>query len=351
MQQRKPTIHDVAREAFVSRATASRVINNGRGVSEQVRSRVNQVIADLGYIPNPAAQTLASGRANVIELVVVAYDADVARFGVHPYFSRIVAGMVSALYGTDTRMRVHVACETDAAELLERVAQTSSLGAVLVNVPALLAAQFHERRPRAVSIGATAPRVPAVEAENVQGARAAVGYLHSLGRRGIAAIHGPASNTCAASRRIGHLDAIHELGLPDLAADGDFHREGGYRAAAQLMRLHPHIDAFFVACDLMATGAIQAITASGRRVPEDVSVVSFDDSVIAACSNPPMTSMRLPVEEMAAAAARALIDGSVPPCWRRIFPVELVVRESAGPAPAVPWQARRPLSRAGGPSR
>ena len=92
-----------------------------------------------------------------------------------------------------------------------------------------------------------------------------------------------------------------------------------------------HIDAMFVACDLTAAGAVQAITATGRRVPQDVSVVGFDDSIAAVCANPPLSTMRMPVEDMASAATRLLLDGPVPAGYRQRFPVELIVRESTAP--------------------
>lgn len=327
MQHRKPTITDVARVAGISRAAASRAINNGPGVSDRVRVRVRQAIDDLGYRPNPAAQALASGRTNLIELVIV--DGNTARIGVNPYYGRVIAGIAAALAGTETQMRVHAVAEPDAPRLMDRIARSVTLGAVLVNMPPALAAQFHERYARVVALGRSARRVPAVEAENSAGAYGAVTHLHEVGRRRIAAIHGPATNTCAASRRAGHLDAIRDAGLPDISGGGLFCRETGFRATRQLLAENPDLDAMFVACDLMAAGAMQALAAAGRRVPDDVAVVGFDDSVIAACASPPMTSVRQPVEEMAAASARALMNGEVAPHWRRVFPVELVVRESS----------------------
>jgi DNA-binding LacI/PurR family transcriptional regulator len=181
-----------------------------------------------------------------------------------------------------------------------------------------------------VSLVATAPSVPAIEADNGGGAYAAVRYLHQLGRRRIAAIHGPADGSCGISRRDGYLRAVAEFGLHDLSAGGEFRREVGFDAARELLDRHPDIDAMFVACDLMAAGAVQAITATGRRIPQDVSIVGFDDSIAAVCANPPLSTMRMPVEDMAAAAARLLLDGSVPAGYRQRFPVELILRESTG---------------------
>jgi DNA-binding LacI/PurR family transcriptional regulator len=167
-----------------------------------------------------------------------------------------------------------------------------------------------------------------MQADNIGGAEAAVNRLHELGRRRIAAIHGPALNPCAIDRRAGYQQAVGRLGLTDLSADGDFRRDGGYDAAQQLLERDPDLDAMFIACDLMAAGAVQAITAGGRRVPDDVSIIGFDDSIAAVCTNPPLTTMRLPVEEMAATATRLLLEGAPARGHRQWFPVDLVVRES-----------------------
>jgi DNA-binding LacI/PurR family transcriptional regulator len=335
MQDRKPTINDVARGADVSRATASRAINKGPGVSEAVRFRVCQVAKELGYTPNFAARTLASGRQNTIDLIVVAYDTDASRFGLHPYFGRVVAGMMDTLSSTGTHLRLRMFAESQAHLAADAIADTTGLGAVLVNVPPPLATRLHQRCKRVISLGATAPHVPAVEAENVLGAQEAVGHLHSLGRRHVAAIHGPTVNTCAESRRIGYLNGIHEVGQRDISGSGNFSRETAYLATTRLIEAQPDIDGVFAACDLMAAGAIQALTAAGRRVPDDVSVVGFDDSVIATCTNPPMTTVRLPVEEMAAAATRKLLDGGTADYWRGVFAVNLIVRDSSAAIPAL----------------
>lgn len=263
----KLTIEDVARAAGVSRATVSRVMNDVPGATEAVRRRVRTVIAELGYVPDQAARALASRQQSAIDVVVAA--------------------------------------------------------------PVDLAARFQRRCRRVVSLVETAPSVPAVEADNLGGTYAAVAYLHRLGRRRIAAVHGPEVIPCGVSRRAGYLRAVGEFGLEDLGIGADFTRDGGFEAARHLLERYPDLDAMFVACDLMGAGAVQAVTGSGRRIPQDVSVVGFDDSIAAICSNPQLTTMRLPVEEMAGAATRLLLDGPVEAGYRRRFPVELVVRESA----------------------
>ncbi|WP_027345944.1 LacI family DNA-binding transcriptional regulator [Hamadaea tsunoensis] len=345
MSRFKPTIEDVARAAGVSRATASRVVNNAPGASGPLRDRVHAAVAELGYRPNEVARALASGRPRAVDVVAVTYGPGIGWLGTHPYFSRVLAGMMPVLEGAGAQLRLHsVSRDTGcggtgdgntggreaAAAAIDEIAANATLGAVLADVTPDLATRFLRRCRRTVSMVPTSSAVPGMEADNVGGAYAAVHELYRLGRRRIAAIHGPEFNPCAIDRRTGYRRAVAELGLGEHSADGGFHREGGYASARTLLDQDPGIDAMFVACDLMAAGAVQAITASGRRVPQDVSVIGFDDSIAAVCTNPPLTTMRLPVEEMAAAAARLLLEGTPAAGYRQRFPVDLVVRASSG---------------------
>jgi len=329
MKRFKPTIVDVARVAGVSRATASRVINNAPGASEPLRARVHAAVAELGYQPNEAARALASGRQPAVDVIAVTYGPGVGWLGTHPYFSRVLAGMMSVLEGVNAQLRLHAVGHEAAAEAIDEIAANTTLGAVMADITPVLATRFYLRCRRTVSLVPTAASVPAMQADNIGGAYTAVHELHRLGRRRIAAIHGPALNPCAIDRRAGYLRAVRNLELIEVSADGDFHREGGYRAARHLLEQHPDIDAMFIACDLMAAGAVQAITATGRRVPDDVSIIGFDDSIAAVCTNPPLTTMRLPVEDMAASAVRLLLQGSPAVGHRQRFPVDLVTRDSA----------------------
>ena len=333
----KLTIEDVARAAGVSRATVSRVLNDVPGATEAVRVRVRAVIAELGYVPDSVARALASGQQAAIDVVVFSPVSALGWIGSHPYYSRVLAGIMTALDGRDVQLRIHNAGEPDAGERIDAIARRVTLGAVLADIPPALASRFQRRNRRVVSLVATSDSVPAIEADNAVGAYAAVTYLYRLGRRRIAAIHGPNDNSCGVNRRIGYLRAIGEFGLEDLSAGGGFRREVGVSAAHRLLDEYPDVDAMFVACDLMAAGAVQAITATGRRVPEDVSVVGFDDSIAAVCSNPPLSTMRMPVEDMAAAAVRLLLNGSVGAGYRQRFPVELVPRESTSPRTSSRW--------------
>jgi DNA-binding LacI/PurR family transcriptional regulator len=326
MPSRRPTLADVAAQAGVSKAAVSRVINDAPGVSARTREHVRQVIAALGYRPDPVARALASGHGAVVELVVVD---DAAVFGTSPYYGRVTAGILQELTGSNAQLRVHVVDEASAPALLARIADTVSAGVLLVNVAPRLAAEFYARCERVVSIGPSAPGIPFIGLENADGAYAAVLHLHQTGRSRIAALHGQEGNPCADARREGHRRAVRDLGLPDISAVGKFRREAGYELTQRLLAEEPGLDAIFAGCDLMAAGAMQALADAGRRVPQDVAVVGFDDSVIAACATPPMSSVDQPVEQMAAAATRALVNRQLAPHWRCVFPAVLQVRQSS----------------------
>nr|WP_221374014.1 LacI family DNA-binding transcriptional regulator [Actinoplanes polyasparticus] len=325
MVQRRSTLADVASEAGVSKAAVSRVINDAPGVSAQTREHVRRVIAELGYRPDPIARALASGHGDVVELVIVD---DTSVFGTSPYYGRVTAGILQELTGSNSQLRVHVIDELGTAALLNRLAASVSLGVLLVNVPTTLAADFYRVCQRVVTIGPTVPGLPFVGCENPEGGYAAVQHLYETGRRRIAALHGPEGNSCAEGRRDGYRRAVRDFGLPEISATGKFRREAGYELTQRLLAEEPGIDAIFAGCDLMASGAMQALGNAGRRIPQDVAVVGFDDSVIAECANPPMSSVHQPVEQMAAAATRALINRQIAPHWRCVFPAQLQIRQS-----------------------
>jgi DNA-binding LacI/PurR family transcriptional regulator len=327
----RPTIEDVARVAGVSRATASRALNGQPGASATVRERVARAVAQLGYRPDVAARELASGRRRALDLVVVLPDdCETAWLATDPYYGRIIAGLMPALDREGLPLRIRRVDASAATAQLDRIAAEVTAGAVIVNVPDGPAERFARRTGGGVvSMTPTGADIPGVVARNREGARAALAHLHARGRRRIGVVHGPAGNACAASRREGCAEAAQELGLTLIEEDGDFSREGGYAAAERLLRRDPDLDALFAASDMMGAGTVQAVTDTGRRVPQDVAVVAFDDSIAALYANPPLTTVRQPVEEMAAAAIEALLAGDAAQGWKRTFDCEVVVRASA----------------------
>jgi DNA-binding LacI/PurR family transcriptional regulator len=326
VERSRPTLVDVARAAGVSRSTASRAINGMPAVAEEVRTRVLRAVGELGYHPDSSARALASGRLDVLDLVVVEQDS--SALSTNPFYGRVVAGLLAALSRTDVQMRIHVTPAIQANQVLDDVADSGSIGTLLVNVPGPLAQRFYRRYRRVVSLGRFGDGVPYSETDNAHGATLAVGHFIEAGRRVIAAIDGPQWNPCAVQRHVGYVDTMSSAGLGPMWTDGDFRRQGGYNATLRLLDTRPDIDAIFAACDLTATGALQALAATGRRVPDDVAVIGFDDSVLATAANPPLTSVRQPVEEMTSHAAGELLHGRVDGGWHQSFAVSLSVRAS-----------------------
>jgi DNA-binding LacI/PurR family transcriptional regulator len=341
----RPTLEDVARLAGVSRSTVSRVINRQPGVAPAQRRSVQWAIAELDYRPHLAARALASGRADAVDLVILDDDPDA--LSANPHYARVIAGVVKALAGKDVRLQIRLspaagrpasraaaaglAIGRSAASAVAvdgpgiRESAAGGLGAVLVNVPPDLASQLRRRYGWIVSMGRSAPRVSSIEPDNADGGRLAVQHLYRGGRRRIAVIGGPEGNPCAVDRREGGLRAIRDAGLEPLLGNGDFTAATAERLTRQLVAEHPDVDAVFASCDMTAAGALRALAATGRRVPDDVAVVSFDDGVIAASMD--LTSVRQTVEENAATAARMVLARE---CGRVMVPVSLTMRQSSG---------------------
>jgi DNA-binding LacI/PurR family transcriptional regulator len=174
-----------------------------------------------------------------------------------------------------------------------------------------------------------------VDVDNTGGARSAVAHLVANGRRVIATVAGPSDMAPGVDRLAGYREALREAGLPqeaDLEAVADFTQEGGAAAMEKLLKARPDIDAVFAAADLMAAGALSVLAAAGRRVPEDVAVVGFDDSPVAGTTNPALTSVRQPIEEMGEEMARLLvaaIERSDPAPRRVILATQLIRRASS----------------------
>jgi LacI family transcriptional regulator len=180
-----------------------------------------------------------------------------------------------------------------------------------------------------------------VDADNLVGASRAVAYLIGLGHTRIAHLQGPDAVPNAIDRRLGYEQTLREHGLPvrpEYLIEAGFGLEGGQRAAEIALRLEPRPTALFVANDVAALGALRACSEQGVRVPEEVSVVGYDDAPVCELARPSLTTMRQPAREMGLAAAEMLLDmlkDGVPPAEpRRIFPAELVVRDSSGVPPS-----------------
>lgn len=329
-----PTIRQVAAAAGVSRATASRVINGGHLVSPQARAAVEAAIAELGFTPNPAARSLATRRTGTVALVVPEPN---SRLLTDPFFGGIINGLSLALDDSDLQMVLLIARPGASTERVVRYVTTGHVdGAVVASHHRddSLNRRLLDADLPLVFIGRALedPTALHVDLDNTTGARLATEHLISTGRRRIGTIAGPPDMTAGLDRFEGWRGAMQAAGLAtDAVGHGDFTMRSGAVAAAALLDEHPDLDALFVASDAMASGALGVLAARNLLVPDDVAVFGFDDLGIAETTDPPLSTVRQPVSEMASAAGRLLqsVLAGEDPGAPVLFSPELTLRESA----------------------
>jgi DNA-binding LacI/PurR family transcriptional regulator len=320
------------------------VVNGGAGVRGTLAERVRQAVDDLGYVPNQAARALVTRRNDAIAVVV---DEPESRFFSDPFFARQVRGISRELTAHDNQL---VLLLTDGASDYERVGRYLSGGhvdgALLISLHAddsLSGLARASSVPVVIGGRPTWPdRDPAdralyVDCDNRGGASDAVRHLLALGRRRVAHISGPLDQPASVDRLDGFRDVLPGCD-PALIATGDFTPDGGARAMSGLLERSPELDGVFIASDMMASGALRVLRSAGRRVPDDVAVVGFDDMVsVAEWTDPPLTTVRQDIEEMGRLMARLLLctleppaagDGAAAPS-SIVTPTRLVVRASA----------------------
>lgn len=329
------TLEDIAKQAGVSRSTVSRVVNNHPNVSHAVRERVLEVIQTTGYHPNLAARTLASQRSWVIGLVL---PHSVSIFFTDPYFPRLTQGIAQACNQHNFTLALFLAGSIeDEDKIIPRVSRYGLLDGVIVQAGHQgdqLIGRVRESRIPMVIAGRPfqADKLSFVDIDNVRGAYNAVSHLIRLGYQRIGTITGLLRSAVGADRQTGYLKAISDRGREldkTLIVEGDFTEEGGYYAMRKLLVHEP--DAVFAAADIMAIGAMRAVREAGLGIPEDIAFIGFDDLPFTTPINPPLTTIRQPVEKFGTIAVEILIDlienGTEPP--RRIMlETELIIRES-----------------------
>jgi DNA-binding LacI/PurR family transcriptional regulator len=333
-RESRPTLDEVARLARVSRATVSRVLNSSAQVTPATRRSVEEAIARLGYVPNRAARSLVTRRTDTIALVVSEPE---SRVFSEPFFSAIFQGISNAISDTELQLLMLLAhSEREHSKVERYVRQGHVDGVILMSLHGddRLPRSLHDAAIPTVLVGrpSGSTPLPYVDADNKGGARAATDYLLSMGRRKIATITGRMDMTVAIDRFNGYSEALAESGHPLLVADGDFSASGGERAMTTLLVQHPGLDAVFAASDPMAFGALRALRAAGRRVPDEVAVIGFDDVAAAASSAPPLTTMRQPFDEMAEALSDLLLSqiaGNERRDEHVTCPTKLIPRDSA----------------------
>ncbi|MEU3255541.1 LacI family DNA-binding transcriptional regulator [Streptomyces sp. NPDC006997] len=339
MSRRDPTLEDVAREAGVSRATVSRVVNGVRNVDAGIQETVRRAIRRTGYRPNRAARFLVTHRTETVALVISGTgDAFAARVFADPFFGRVVSGALEYLRAHAKHPVILVAESAGAREqVVDYLSKGTADGCLVVTTQATdpLPTMLTAARIPTVLFGRPEPglAVSHVDLAQADGGRLAAERLVARGCRRIATIHGPRALPAARDRLTGFRAALAAAGITDVpAAEGAFTVDSGVAALRGLLAEHPGLDGVFAANDLMAQGACQYLRERGSRVPEDVAVVGFDDSSVALACHPPLTTVRQPVERMAAEMARLLsehIQGARTEPAAVLFEPELVVRASA----------------------
>jgi DNA-binding LacI/PurR family transcriptional regulator len=313
----------------------SRVINAQGNVSKVTEGRVLQAIVELGYKPNLVARNLVQGSANAVGVVIG--DDPGATFA-NPYFSDVLKGIGEVT--ADAGYHLLVLSSNDPEVYQSFLSGGLVDGVIVMNLRLPPVDQFLTAGPRiplVMTFQGPQSNVSVVDVDNVKGAYLATSHLLSLGHRRVAMISGPEHLALSRNRHEGYKQALEEYGVrynPALVGYGSFTEGEGFRLAGELLARDPSITAYFVAADVMAVGAIRAISRADRRIPEDVSVVGFDDISMARYLQPPLTTVRQRSEEKGSTACRILLsllqDDSAAPRTVLIDP-ELVIRDSTAP--------------------
>lgn len=330
------TIMEIAKQAGVSRSTVSRVINDDPKVNSDTRERVRSLMQTLNYHPNIAARGLAAGRTRILGLVI---PMGVGALFSDPYFPLLIQGICAACSHHDYSTMLWLAEPEYERRIIRQILQSSMIDGVIVAAPMLqdpLIEALTQSEMPFILIGRYPGNglVSYVDVDNRKSARDAVMYFLRLGYQRIATIAGPQNHVAGIDRLDGYKDALRARGIlpdPKLIAEADFSQDGGYSAMQQLL---PHApQAVFCASDAMALGALRALREAGKRVPEDIAVIGYDDLPFAARADPPLTTVRQPIDRAGLIAAETLMDFIQEPDTaprRVILPTELAIRKSCG---------------------
>lgn len=332
-EQQRVTISAIAAEAGVSVPTVSRVVNGRSDVAPQTRERVEELLRRHGY-----RRRSSRPRANARLIDLVFNDLD------SPWAVEIIRGVEDVAHsaGVGTVVSAIHRKGTSARQWLQNLRARASDGVLLVNSTLETPMQAELRRldvPMVVvdPAGGQSLDAPTVGATNWAGGLSATEHLLSLGHRRIGFITGPRHLVCSRARLDGFRAGLEAAGVPfhdELVRDGDFYHESGFDGGAALLKLPDRPTAIFASSDQMAFGVYEAVRQFGLRVPEDVSVVGFDDLPEARWTSPPLTTVRQPLTEMGVLAARTVLRlaaGDEVESPRVELATALVLRESTAP--------------------
>jgi DNA-binding LacI/PurR family transcriptional regulator len=338
VKTKRVTSQDVANLAGVSRTTVSLVLNDVEGIhiSPETRQKVRDAAGKLGYIPNATAQALATQRAKAIGLVMTRSPHHIAS---DTFLPQILGGLLKVVRDH----KLHLLIESVEPEHQDRVylelARAKHIDGMILLTPRIddtALRRLDEIDAYTVVMGKLADsNLYSIDVDNQLAARKATQYLIDMGHTRIACIaNAPASFSSAHERVLGYKDALIGFGIPPdegLIRYADFDPESGFDCMKSLLASGKEFTAVFVASDNVAIGAKSALREAGLRVPDDISIMGFDDIPWAKYSDPPLTTIRLPAQKLASEACLLLLDlmkGSEPEEQNRVLDTELVVRKS-----------------------
>ncbi len=331
----KVTILDVARESGVSYSTVSRVLNDFDFVKETTRQKVLEAAERLGYVANIQARSLAGGKTQIIGLLVPGLD--------NGYITEIVSGIDQELVDSGYDMMLYTTHRFRGRESLYVKTIANGLADGLILIVPQDSRSYLEGLPTRDFPYVLVDQIDntfnstTVDATNWQGAYDATSYLIELGHRRIGFITGLPQLNSARERLDGYRAALRHHGIEtddDLIIEGDYMTKGGYAGAKRLLSLPTPPTAIFASNDLSAFGVLDAIYAAGLRIPEDISVVGFDDIPLASLAHPKLTTVRQPLVQIGRVAVRLLLERLANPdieARRVTLATELVVRDSCAP--------------------
>ena len=329
------TIKDIANRADVSKTTVSRVLNGKPDVDEKTKNKIQEIIKETGYSPSPIAKNLATGRTNFLGLLVPALT--------HPWIMEITQGIAEGIEDSEYEMALFTTSNRNKnQEMIEKVINnglTDGIIALLSSDDKGYISQLHDKRfPIVLMSDRFLSRdIACVTAENTKGSYQATKHLIKLGHRNIGFVEGPPEFLCSRERLEGYKMALNDSGIlfdEHLVKYGDLLEESGFKVITSWAESGNLPSAIFLSTDEMAIGAVKACKEAGLKVPEDISIVGFDDIPKAGFIDPPLTTIRQPMRAMGRKGVEILIDQIVQKNQKAVrieLETDLIVRNSSCP--------------------
>lgn len=331
------TIKDVAKLAKVSPSTVSRVIADHPRISQDTKERVRSIMNDLGYHPNAIARSLVNKTSNTLGVII---SRSTEQAFINPFFPEVIRGISSIANKHNLSLLLSTSSERikEEEECLNMLRQRRVDGVVLLAshkedslIPQLAKEQFPF-----VLIGRYdgEEEVSWVNNDNIQAAYQAVEFLISKGHKRIACLDGDPDMIVSFDRYTGYVQAMQTANIPirqELVEHSEFSQVGGYQATLRLLDAKKDFTAIFAVDDLLALGALRALNERNLRVGKDIGLIGFNNTILGACIDPPLTTVHVPIYELGRTAVQLLIaqiKGSAPRGDHQTLPAELIVRKS-----------------------